>query len=288
METLLTIAELAVVIKLSEQTIRRYVLNNNTRSCVLHHNRENVEGGGMYSLGLVLFIRSRVEYPALQGVSSNFEKSAGLRPGSTINFLSNDDTSPFRARRVIPMIIGSLWSRSCQVLDLTPSVWRLFFTTAFTKVKDIQGHILLQEKPMNQIEAAGGNALGERGRAGQIADGWKTRCPCLRTRQGLVCLRLFLPASPLTRPFTANGLNMPAVNDRMTRKGVSVSSNPWFYRISLVKNLKTRHSQSVRNIQRGRKAEVSRNIRRSFWENCISQVSMTEDEEYAIAEKAHN
>jgi hypothetical protein len=54
------------------------------------------------------FIRSRVEYPRtrlsageLQGESLNLQKMAGLRPGSTINFLTNDDTPPFRAGRVI-------------------------------------------------------------------------------------------------------------------------------------------------------------------------------------------
>jgi hypothetical protein len=36
------------------------------------------------------FIRSRVEYPALQGESLNPQKMAGLRPGSIINFLSNE------------------------------------------------------------------------------------------------------------------------------------------------------------------------------------------------------
>jgi hypothetical protein len=48
------------------------------------------------------FIRSRVEYPVLQGESSNLRKTAGLRPGSTMNFLANDDTPSFRAGSVMP------------------------------------------------------------------------------------------------------------------------------------------------------------------------------------------
>jgi hypothetical protein len=46
-------------------------------------------------------IRSRIAYPALQGESLNPQTIAGLRPGSTINFLANDDTPPFRAGSVI-------------------------------------------------------------------------------------------------------------------------------------------------------------------------------------------
>ncbi|MDR2760090.1 MAG: hypothetical protein LBB78_12010 [Spirochaetaceae bacterium] len=58
------------------------------------------------------FIRSRVEYPGtryageLQGESSNLRKMTGLRPGSTINFLANDDTPPFSAGRAIKSPLG--------------------------------------------------------------------------------------------------------------------------------------------------------------------------------------
>jgi alpha-D-ribose 1-methylphosphonate 5-triphosphate synthase subunit PhnH len=62
----------------------------------------------------LLFIRSRVEYrePArqlageLQGEASDLRKMTGLRPGSTINFLANDDVPPFRAGRVIAAKTG--------------------------------------------------------------------------------------------------------------------------------------------------------------------------------------